>query len=120
MEYDSQMDFGATGLADFRLGLSSWRRITLIGLAIFSLTVSLATRFTISASETPAARSVQAHSPDAHRQNLLGDGIRWTAPASSFTVFEPPRALVYAVPADLPFTSFWSENWLYNRPPPSC
>lgn len=103
-------------LSPVRLGSS--RQIALVCLAVCALTVSLSTRFTIPGSENPGVRSVMADSPAAHRQHLLGDGLRWTAPGSSFTVFEPPRTLVYAVPAVFPTTSFYSETWLYNRPPP--
>jgi hypothetical protein len=116
------MDFGAAVLTDFRAGkrLSCSGRVALICLAICCLTVSLATRFAVSGSETSSVTAVQAQSADAQRQNLLSDGLKWTAPAVSFTLFEPPRSFVYAVPAVFPSTNLWSETWLYNRPPPSC
>ncbi len=119
-QYDLQIGFGAFLLTYLctRMRLSSSYQIALVCLATCSLTVSLATRFTIPVSETPGITSVQTYSPHAHRQQLLGDGLKWTAPASSFKVFEPPRALVYAVPAVFPSTTFYSETWLYDRPPP--
>ena len=121
-QYDLQIGFGAFLLTYLctRLRLSSSYQVALVCLAICSLAVSLATRFTIPVSETPGKTSVQTYSPHAHRQHLLCDGLKWTAPASSFTLFEPPRALVYAVPAVFPSTNAYSETWLYDRPPPSC
>ena len=107
-------------LIDFRVRkrLSSSSRFTLVFLAICCLTVSLATRFAAAGSETVAVRAVQAHSPDAQRQNLLGDGLKWTGPALSFTLFQPPRSFVPAVLAVFPSTNLSFESWLYNRPPP--
>jgi hypothetical protein len=101
-----------------RLRSASWGHVALVVLAICSLTVSLATRFTISGSESSDVRAVQAHSPDGHGQRLLSDGIKWSAPVASFTQFQPPRSFVYAVSAVFPSTNLSSESWLYNRPPP--
>ena len=70
--------------------------------------------------ETSAVTTIQAHSPNAQRQHLLSDGLKWTAPVVSFKLFEPPRDFVYAVSAVFPCTNLCSESWLYNRPPPTC
>lgn len=109
-------------LTDFRARkrLSSSRRIALVCLAVCCLTVSLATRFAVTGLETTDVRVVQAHSPDAQRQNLLGNGLKWFAPFFSLTAFQPPRSFVYAVSAVFPSTNLSSESWLYNRPPPNC
>ena len=104
----------------FRKRVSSSGRVALICLAICCLTVSLATRFAVGGSETSSAATVQAQSSDAQRQNLLSDGLKFTAPAVSFRLFEPPRSFVYTVSAVFPSTNLWSESCLYNRPPPSC
>jgi hypothetical protein len=114
-------DFGAAVLKDLqaRRGLNSSFRIALVCLAISFLTVGLATRFAVGGSEISAVRTVQAHTPDAQRQHLLSDGLKWTAPTFSFTLFEPPYAFVYAVSAIFPCTNLCSESWLYNRPPPN-
>jgi hypothetical protein len=116
------MDFGEIVLTDFRARtrLNSSCRIALVCLSVSFLTVGLATRFAVAGSETSVVRAVQAHSPDTQKQHLLGDGLKWTAPAVSFTFFEPPRAFVYAVSAVFPCTNLCSESWLYNRPPPNC
>jgi hypothetical protein len=116
------MDFGAAVVTNFRarMRLSSSFRTAIICLAICSLTVSLATRFTVPGSETPNLTVVRAHAPETQRQRLLGDGLKWTAPTFSFTLFEPRRSAVYAASAVFPSTNLSSESWLYNRPPPSC
>jgi hypothetical protein len=108
-------------LIDFRVRkrLSSSGRFALVLLAICCLTISLATRFAAASSETASVRAVQAHSPDAQRQNLLGDGLKWSGPAISFTLFEPPRSFVPEVSAVFPSTNLSFESWLYNRPPPT-
>jgi hypothetical protein len=102
----------------FRKRLSSSGRLALVFLTICCLTVSLATRFAAASSEPSAVRAVQAHSPDAQPQNLLSDGLKWTAPAVSLTLFEPPRSFVPAVSAVFPSTNLSFESRLYNRPPP--
>jgi hypothetical protein len=114
-------DLGAVMPIDsrFRKRPRSSGRLTLVFLAICCLTISLATRFAVTGSETAAVRVVQAHSPDAQRQHLLGDGLKWTAPAVSFALFEPPRSFVPAVSAVFPATNLSFESWLYNRPPPN-
>lgn len=109
-------------LTDFRprMRLGSSGRTSLVCLAICSLTISLATRFAVVGSETLNVRAVQAHSSYPQRQCLLGDGLKWAAPAFSFTLFEPRQSVVYAVSAVFPSTNLSSESWLYNRPPPNC
>ena len=99
----------------------SYCRVALIVLAIFCLTASLATRYTLSGGiETPSVRAVKSNSPDAKTQNLLSDGIHWVAPTSFFRLFEPRRAAATVVSAVFLPTNLSSESWLYNRPPPSC
>ncbi len=108
-------------LIDFRVGkrLSTSCRFALVLLAICSLTISLATRFAATGSESATVTVVQAHSPHAQRQNLLGDGLKWSGPAVVFTLFEPPRSFVPVVSAVVPSTNLAFESWLYDRPPPN-
>ena len=101
----------------FRKRLSFSGRLTLVFLTVCCLTVSLATRFA-AATESSAVTTAQADSPHAQRQNLLGDGLTWTAPAVSFTLFEPPRSFVPEVSPVFPSTNLSFKSWLYNRPPP--
>jgi hypothetical protein len=120
ISYAKALDAGGFALrhSNHRMRFRLWSQIALVCLATCSLTVSLATRFFVASSESPNTRSVQNHSPDAQRQQLLGDGLKWSAPPSSFTFFQPPRPSVYAVSAVFPSTNLCSESWLYNRPPP--
>lgn len=103
-----------------RIRLSSSAGTALVLLAICALTLSLATRYTVLGAEARSVRFVKAHSADAKTQHLLSDGLQWTAPPSSFTLFRPSRSFVYAVSAVFPSTNLCSESWLYNRPPPNC
>jgi hypothetical protein len=103
-----------------RVSLGSRCRIAVVLLAILCLTVSLATRFTVLGPDVQKVTTVKSQSPDAKRQHLLSNALQWTAPASSFTLFQPPRSSVFAVSVVIPSTNLSSESWLYNRPPPSC
>jgi len=103
-----------------RPSLASWCRIAIIVLAICSLTASLATRYTGLGPEVQRVAAVKSQSLDVQRQRLLGNALQWTTPASSFTLFQPPRPSVFAVSVFVPSPSLRSESWLYNRPPPSC
>src|ERR1035437_9657943 len=103
-----------------RANFASRCRIAIVLLAICSLTVSLATRYTALGAEVQKVTTVKSQSPDAKRQHLLSNALQWTAPASSFTLFQPPRSFVLTVSAVVPSTNLTSESWLYNRPPPSC
>lgn len=100
--------------------LWSWCRLALIVLAVCSLTASLATRFTIQGPEVEKVTTAKAQSPDAKRQHLLSNPLQWTAPVSTFTLFQPPRSSVLAVSVVIPSANLTSESWLYNRPPPAC
>src|SRR5208282_5439907 len=81
-------------------------RIAVVLLAIGSLTLSLATRYTALGPEVqPEVRKItalRAQSANGKRQHLLGDGFQWTAPAASFTLFQPPRPSVFTVSAVVP------------------
>jgi hypothetical protein len=103
-----------------RVSFAARCRIAVILLAICSLTVSLATRYALLGPEVQNVAAVKSQSPDAHRQRLLSNAFQWTAPASSFALFQPPRSAVFAVSVVVPSPNLSSESWLYNRPPPSC
>jgi hypothetical protein len=108
-----------------RAHASLWSRcrIVVVVLAICCLTVSVATRYTVLSpevqSEVRNVTTVKPLSLDARRQHLLSNALQWTAPASNFTLFHPPRSSVLTVSAVVPSTNLSSESWLYNRPPPS-
>jgi uncharacterized membrane protein len=103
-----------------RVSVASWCRIVVVVLAVFSLTASLATRYSSQGSEAQNVAEVKSQTPDSHRQRLLGNALQWTAPAASFALFQPPRSSVFTVSVVVPSTNLISESWLYNRPPPSC
>jgi len=90
-----------------------------IVLAICSLTMSLATRFTVASAQDLNSTTVKSQLPDAKRQNLLANAFQWNAPTAGFTLFQPPRPSVLAVSVVVPSINLRSETWLYNRPPPS-
>jgi len=102
-----------------RVSLWSGCRIAVIVLAICSLTASLATRYTMVGPEVQKTAAVKSQSPDIQKQRLLSNALQWTAPAASFTLFQPPRPSVFAVSVVVPAQNLSSESWLYNRPPPS-
>jgi len=95
-------------------------RAAVVLLAICSLAVSLATRFTVLGPEDQKVTTVKSQPPDAKRQHLLSNPLQWTAPASAFALFQPPQPSVLALSVVVPSTNLSSESWLYNRPPPFC
>jgi hypothetical protein len=103
-----------------RLSFATRVRIAFVFLAILSLTVSLATRYTNQQLDLLSVTAVKSESLEANRQHLLGDGLEFTAPVTQFFLFQPPRSAVFAISAFVPSTNLESESWLYNRPPPAC
>jgi hypothetical protein len=88
--------------------------------AICSLTISLATRFTVVTPDVHKLPSVKSELTDAKRQHLLSNALQWTAPIARFTSFEPAAASARALPVTVLPTYLTSETWFYNRPPPAC
>jgi len=80
-----------------RGSLRSWCGTAVVVLAVFSITASLATRFAALDPEVQQVTSVKSLPSDAKRQHLLSDALQWIAPASGFTLFQPPRSSVFAV-----------------------
>src|SRR5664279_4079639 len=103
-----------------RPGFASRNHLALVLLAICSLTISVATRYTTGSTELQNATNVKAKSEASagHRQRLLISGLQSTSPTAGFTLFQPPRSSVLAVSVVVPSTNLSSESWLYNRPPP--
>ncbi len=99
----------------------NWRA-ALVLVAICSLSVSLATRYTRLNSESIGVKVkiVKSQSLDVKKQHLVRDALKWTAPTPKFTLVPAVRAHVHVVSAVFPATNLSSESWLYNRPPPSC
>jgi heme/copper-type cytochrome/quinol oxidase subunit 2 len=95
-----------------------WWRWALISVVTLSLFVTVATRtfhVTISHSAT-----VQSDSPQAIRQHMDRDAVRWAAPVLQLTVLLAPTFYLRMSPAAPPLATFLIEENLYNRPPPTC
>jgi len=99
------------------LGPRSSRR-ALVGLLLFSLVVSLATRtFHLKVSQTA---SVDSSTSQAVRQHLDRDAVKWVAPVVHYAVLDAPAFYPRVAPAGPPVRALLIEENLYNRPPPSC
>jgi hypothetical protein len=120
----AKQDLSLTAIMEWlknrRVGERRWHNV-LIGVAIFSLTFSLATRFCIQTASRPrTANSVERRSLEPGRQHLDKDPSGWVPPSRDFCVIEPPAA---ASEADLPsaeliLTTHVFSVSLYKRPPP--
>jgi hypothetical protein len=99
---------------------SFWLRGLILG-AILSLALNVATRYsTITRQEAGTTKSATSQSLDGQRQNLLNDGLQWSAPAAKFVLFEPARLSVAVLSSIPPVARVYSEVSLYDRPPPYC
>jgi hypothetical protein len=97
-----------------------WIRTLILG-AILSLALNVATRYsTITRQEAGTTKSATSQSLDGQRQNLLNDGLHWSAPAAKFVLFEPAGISAATLPAVPSITGCHSEECLYDRPPPCC
>jgi hypothetical protein len=95
-----------------------WWRWMLVGVVMFSLVLTLATR---SFGETTSnSTTVQSSSPQAMRQHMDRDAIRWVAPVPIIAVLEAPAFYPRVAPAGPPLPTLLLEENLYNRPPPAC
>ncbi len=91
-------------------------------LAVCSLTVSVATRYSSSSwdASSLAVKTVRTHTtPNAKRQRLAKNAATWVPPLICFDVFRSPSSYPRIAPAGPPIISFMMEDNLYNRPPPS-
>jgi hypothetical protein len=89
--------------------------------AVFCLTINVATRYCfITRSDAQAIQKVTSRSGRGERQRLLSDALHWVAPAVSFQLLEPRRAVHVALPAVPAVKDHYFEDCLYNRPPPVC
>ena len=89
-----------------------------VGVVIFSLVVTLATR--TFHSTTLQSTTVHFSSPQAMRQHMDSDAVGWVSPASEIAAEQPPTFYARMAPAGLPLPTFHIEENLYNRPPPTC
>ena len=93
-------------------------RVFVVVVAIYGLTVSLATRtFRLKITYGVSVTSGDAR---AMRQHMVRDAERWVPPVPRFTAFAVPAFYPLVAPAGPPLASVLFEEMLYNRPPPSC
>lgn len=103
-----------------RVRFCALRRIVIL-LAIVALSASLATRY-VNATGAALGKttSISAQARDAKTQNLLGDGLQWTAPVAALITFVVPHHPDGIPEVVVPVTDPHLQGWLYNRPPPTC
>ena len=89
-----------------------------VGVVMLSLVVSLATR--TFHDTIPHSTTVQSDSPQAMRQHMDRDAVRWTSPAPKIAVEQAPTFYSRVAPAVRPLPTFLIEEKLHNRPPPAC
>jgi hypothetical protein len=119
--FDCKMMLPKNWRADGR----GWRAV-LIVVAICSLTLSLATRFSVTVgsqvpaikSQTPAIKSLDSRSGEPHRQRLDRDSTRFAAPVASCTGLEPAALYLHAVLSEPIRSNDILSLIFYNRPPP--
>jgi len=90
-------------------------------LAVCSLTVSVATRYTFSRGLTETRTvSVRSHaSPELSRQRLLKNAATWMPPVVASEVVCECSAYPRIAPGGPPIPNIFYEESLFNRPPPS-
>jgi len=94
------------------------RRCALVGVVMFSLVFSLATRtfhLTI-----PHGVTVRSNAAQAVRQHMDRNAVLWTPPVPVLTTLHAPVFYPRVAPAGPPLAALLLDESLYNRPPPSC
>ena len=95
----------------------SWRSV-FVGIVMFSLIVSLATRtFHLTSSQRV---TVQSSAAQGMRQHMNRDATGFVPPVPVSSTFQPPTSYPYVAPAGPPLAVILLDESLYNRPPPSC
>jgi hypothetical protein len=95
-------------------------RILLIAAAVFSLTLSLATRFSMpTVSRSHTAKSFDSRSAEPKRQNLNRDACRLVSPVQTSEPFRPARVGTHVIDVQPLFSTFILSSSLSNRPPPA-
>lgn len=101
---------------NLRMDRKGWRR-TLAVIAIFSLTVTLATRFSI-----PPDSHIHAFKSDSSKsgepKRLDRDAVSYAAPGFGFAGFDATPAYAHVLPSSTVGTRDVISTSLYNRPPP--
>ena len=95
-----------------------WWRWVLVGVVMFSVVVSLATRtvrLTIS-----HGVAIESGAAQAMRQHMDRLAVLWSPPIQIFTTLHSPTFYPRVAPAGPPLGVLLLDESLYNRPPPSC
>jgi hypothetical protein len=98
----------------------TWRWLVVL-VAVYSLTVNVATRYSVSAdSQASVAKLVTNHSQDQKRQHLDKNATSPIAPvARLLAVLRISNFYPRFAPGGPPVHSLLLDKSLYNRPPPS-
>ena len=101
-------------------GIKRWWALMVL-LAVCSLAVSVATRYTsVPAGPDGATTTVSNHAaPEPGRQRLLQNAATWIPPLICPIVFQVPLSYSREVPVSPDLPNLLLEENLYNRPPPS-
>jgi hypothetical protein len=106
-------------LPDRRIQANGWQHL-LILLAIGSLTLSLATRFSVPlTSQAHGVKSADSRSGEPKRQHLDRDNIRFACPVSTTACIRPVTVDRQVIPVQPAGSSYDLAQSLYNRPPPA-
>lgn len=102
-------------------GIKRWWALMVL-LAVCSLAVSVATRYTSAPADPDGATTtVRNHAaPEPGRQRLLQNAATWIPPFICSIVFDVPLSYSRVVPARPRVPNILLEDNLYNRPPPSA
>ena len=95
-----------------------WWRLAFVSVVMFSLVLTLATR--TFCGTTSHSVTVQSNSPQAMRQHMDRDAVRWAAPVAKITVAQAPMFYPRVTSDEPPLPTFLIKQSLYNRPPPAC
>jgi predicted anti-sigma-YlaC factor YlaD len=93
-------------------------RLAFVSVVMFSLVLTLATR--TFRGTTSHSIAVQSDSPQAMRQHMDRDAVRWAAPVANVMVAQVPVFCPRVISTGPPLPTFLIEENLYNRPPPAC
>jgi hypothetical protein len=95
-----------------------WWRLAFFCVVMFSLVLTLATR--TFRGTTSHSLEVQSNSPQAMRQHMDRDAVRWAAPVAKVVVSQVPTFYARVAPTGPPLPTLGLEENLHNRPPPAC
>jgi len=100
-------------------GIKRWWALMVL-LAVCSLAVSVATRYTSTPADPGSATTnVRNHvAPEPGRQRLLQNAATWIPPFICSIVFQVPLSYSRVVPVGPRVPNLLLEENLYNRPPP--